>query len=199
MFKKSKFIIGCLDTETTGTKHGSDRVIEFGMTLWTFEDIAQEPVSRKDFVQRYKPGDKAINPDAQAVHGISAADLEKCRPFAQDASAIKKAITAVDLVVGHNLVFDLQMLDHEFNLCSVPIDWATVPIFCTMVNGRFATPNGKNPRLSELRWAYGMEYSANAHSALADSIMTIEAWLAGVRAGDFKFDHPKVAVRSLAA
>jgi len=58
------------DTETTGLDSREDRVIELG----GIELVNRFPTGRT-FHKFINPQGREIHPDAQAVHGISAADL----------------------------------------------------------------------------------------------------------------------------
>jgi len=59
------------DTETTGlSPEQGDRIIEIG----AIEMINRFPTG-KTYHQYLHPGDRAIHPDAQNVHGISIEDL----------------------------------------------------------------------------------------------------------------------------
>src|SRR5437762_2568268 len=67
------------DVETTGTDKRRDQVIELCVQLGLEGGPSQ--------TWRIKP-DVSIHPGAQAVHGISAEDLEFCPRFGQVAAAI---------------------------------------------------------------------------------------------------------------
>ncbi len=56
-----------------------------------------------------------------------------------------------------------------------------------MKNGRWATANGKNPKLGELCWALQVDYDpALAHAAEYDVQKTAECLWRGVDAGLYK-------------
>jgi DNA polymerase-3 subunit epsilon len=101
------------DCETTGTDRTRDQVIE----LCVQEGLDEGAPSR---VWRIKP-EAPIHPGAQAVHGISAAELEGCPSFDAVASEIAAVFADADIIVGYNLVFDIDMLQAEYARIGHPL------------------------------------------------------------------------------
>jgi DNA polymerase-3 subunit epsilon len=93
------------DCETTGIDFTKDQVIE----LCVQHGLDDSATSR---VWRMKPG-VAINPAAQAVHGISMADLEGCASFGEYADEIVQVFANAEVIIGYNLSFDIDMLQAE--------------------------------------------------------------------------------------
>lgn len=94
------------DCETTGTDRTTDQVIE----LCIQQGLEEGAPSR---VWRIKPT-APIHPGAQAVHGISMAELEGCPSFDAVADEITAAFAGADIIVGYNLSFDIDMLQAEY-------------------------------------------------------------------------------------
>ena len=98
------------DCETTGTDRVQDQIIELcvqrGLSL-------HDPEAGVVTTWRIKPA-VAIHPGAQAVHGISSADLEGCPSFADVADAIAEVFANADVIVGYNVTFDIEMLQAEY-------------------------------------------------------------------------------------
>lgn len=95
-----------LDTETTGLNSRIDKIISFG-----YVEIVNGRIG-KTVEWFFNPGKTPIHPDAQKVHGLTAeflADKPFIKPF------LPKIIElVVEMVVcGHNVKFDLNMLDAE--------------------------------------------------------------------------------------
>ena len=86
-----------LDTETTGLT-GKDEVIELA-----YITIDENFVPLHETVQRFKPS-IAINPHAQAVHGIEFKNLLGMPPSS------KLSLEPVDYMIGHNISFDKRLL-----------------------------------------------------------------------------------------
>lgn len=101
------------DCETTGTDRLADQVIE----LCIQRGLADGAPSQ---TWRIKPT-APIHPGAQAVHGISLADLEGCPPFAEVADAIAAVFAETDVIVGYNIAFDIDMLQAEYTRIGRPM------------------------------------------------------------------------------
>jgi DNA polymerase III subunit epsilon len=101
------------DCETTGIDFTRDQVIEL---------CVQHGLDARARSQtwRIKPG-VPIHPAAQAVHGITMADLEPCPPFAAFADEIAAVFAVADVIVGYNLSFDIDMLQAEYSRLGKPL------------------------------------------------------------------------------
>jgi DNA polymerase-3 subunit epsilon len=93
------------DVETTGTDKRNDQVIELCVQYGL--DGSQSKT------WRFKPS-CAINPGAQAVHGISMDELADCPSFGDGADEILAIFAEADVVIGYNVAFDIDMLQSEF-------------------------------------------------------------------------------------
>ncbi len=94
------------DCETTGIDHAKDQVIELCVQHGLADDAPKQ-------VWRLKPT-TPIHPAAQAVHGIAMAELEGCPMFADVADEIVALFADVDVVIGYNVAFDIDMLQAEY-------------------------------------------------------------------------------------
>ena len=109
------------DCETTGTDRVRDQVIELCVQRGLEEDAPSQ-------VWRIKPS-VAIHPGAQAVHGITIADLESCPSFDALAAEIADVFADADIIVGYNLTFDIDMLQAEYARIGKPLlDFASKKI-----------------------------------------------------------------------
>lgn len=102
-FDKSKlgaFIV--IDTETTGLKSQTGRIVELSAIL--YNDFS--PVSA--FTTLVNPG-KPIPTDATEIHGITDADVESAPTLAQVAASFIDFVGGYP-VAGYNLPFDLKFL-----------------------------------------------------------------------------------------
>ncbi len=100
------------DCETTGTDRVNDQVIELCVQRGLDDDAPSQ-------VWRIKPA-CAIHPGAQAVHGITIAELADCPTFADVADAIVAVFAEADVIVGYNLAFDIDMLQAEYGRIGRP-------------------------------------------------------------------------------
>jgi DNA polymerase-3 subunit epsilon len=101
------------DCETTGIDFTRDQVIE----LCVQHGLDHQATSR---VWRIKPA-VPIHPAAQAVHGITMADLAECPPFAAFADEIAAVFASADVIIGYNLSFDIDMLQAEYTRIGKPL------------------------------------------------------------------------------
>ena len=101
------------DCETTGTDRLQDQVIE----LCIQRGLADDAPSQTWRIRPTAP----IHPGAQAVHGITQADLEGCPPFAEVAEAIAQVFAETDVIVGYNIAFDIDMLQAEYTRIGKPL------------------------------------------------------------------------------
>lgn len=109
------------DCETTGTDRVRDQVIELCVQRGLEDDAPSQ-------VWRMKPA-VAIHPGAQAVHGITMAELEGCPTFDAVAAEIAAVFAEADVIVGYNLTFDIDMLQAEYTRVGKPLlDFSTKKI-----------------------------------------------------------------------
>lgn len=94
------------DVETTGTDRRNDQVIELGVQLG-LGGAAQNRT------WRFRP-EVPIHPGAQAVHGISMADLEGCPSFRDCLDEIAALFEGAQVIIGYNIAFDIDMLQSEY-------------------------------------------------------------------------------------
>lgn len=146
-----------LDTETTGNT--KDDVL----CQLAYHELG----SNTDFCALYNPG-RSIPPEASAVTHITnkhVADKPKFKE-SPDYENIKKLLESDDvIVVAHNAVFDLDMLQKE-NI--VPKNF-----ICTLRVARDLDTDGKLPKynLQYLRYALDLNVEAQAHDALGDVLV----------------------------
>ncbi|MCO4763563.1 MAG: 3'-5' exonuclease [Myxococcales bacterium] len=95
------------DTETTGTDPRKDQVIELCLQFGLDESAEVK-------VWRCRPT-APMTPGAEAVHGISMADLQGCPPFAAIADEVRANFAQADVLVGYNMRFDVEMLQAEYH------------------------------------------------------------------------------------
>lgn len=174
-------IVAGLDTETTGLDvHDGHRLIEICVQLWDFDTRT----CRLDWTQRINPK-RTIQPSAAAVHGIKAEMLVGEPDWEEVAPKVSKLLGLADQLVIHNAEFDMGFLNVE--LPRVGFIKPATPWFCTMMNGRWATWNGKVPSLGELAYACGVEYDpSKAHAASYDVGVMMACYWRGLDLGFFR-------------
>jgi len=159
------------DTETTGlSPENGDRVIEIG----ALELINRFPTGRTYHVY-LNPEGRAVHPDAEAIHGISNAELEDKPTFADELDRFLEFFKNAKLV-AHNASFDMKFLNAELKRQSrEPLEAARV--VDTLAMARLKHPMGPNS-LDALCSRYGIDNSHRTkHGALLDSELLAEVYI----------------------
>ena len=164
------------DIESTGLNIASDSIIEL-----CFVKILPGGEQRVK-TWRVKPWDyennrqRAINPSAQDVHGISAEDLKDCPTFGQIADEVVEWLSGSDLAGFNSAKFDLPMLAEEIERVrrwekrELPIDLHSMKM--VDVQNIF---HAMEPRTLKAAYMFycGRDLE-NAHAAEADTLATYE-------------------------
>jgi DNA polymerase-3 subunit epsilon len=158
------------DTETTGLDSREDRIIEFG----GIELVNRFPTGRT-FHHYINAQGKSVHPEAQAVHGISDADLAGKPIFG---AIVDDLIHFLDgaMLVAHNANFDIGFLNAELaRIGRGPIDPGVV--IDTLALARRKHPMGPNS-LDALCRRYGIDNGHRTkHGALLDSELLAEVYI----------------------
>ena len=101
-----------LDVETTGKERATDQIIEMCIRFGV------EP-NADARTWRIKP-EVPIHPEAMAVHGITMEALADCALFPAVATEFLPLIAKADVIVGYNVVFDLDMIQAELARAEMP-------------------------------------------------------------------------------
>ena len=126
--------------------------------------------------------------EAEAVNNLSTDHLvEFGVPLQVALDAFTFFIAPAQLIVGHNVVFDVKMIAsalYRLDRLNETDEWLKLNTYCTMtkakpiVQAKTATGRSKNPKLTE---AYEFMFERplnNSHSANADMVATLELYLA---------------------
>jgi DNA polymerase-3 subunit epsilon len=159
-----------LDTETTGLDPAQGhRIVEIG----ALELINHIPSGRS--FHTYINPERAIPPEAEAVHGLGTAFLRDKPVFAAIAEEFLAFIADTALVI-HNASFDVGFLNSEFGYLKKP------PILGDRVIDTLALARQKHPMapnsLDALCKRYGIDNSKRSrHGALLDSELLADVYL----------------------
>jgi DNA polymerase-3 subunit epsilon len=148
-----------IDVETTGLDPALDRVLQAAVV-----SVGADGEVRDEYCTLIA----APKVDAVAVHGITAAHLLDAPPFAEVAAALRGRLDA-DLIVGHNVRFDLGFLRHEFARCGVRLP--RLPFLCTIALGRLLGVEPCRRRLAAACERQGIAV-VRQHAALDDARAT---------------------------
>jgi DNA polymerase III subunit epsilon len=151
-----------LDLETTGLNEPEHRIIEIAALLYD-----EKGVRLGRWTKRVDP-ERPSDPKALAVHGIPDAELIGKPKFEAVIDDLLMILSKSDNIVTHNGIgFDVPFLKRETE--RVGRVMPDLKVIDTYVEGRWATPWGKPPKLEELCFACGVEYDRSmAHSAHYD-------------------------------
>jgi DNA polymerase III epsilon subunit-like protein len=113
------------------------------------------------------------------IHGITNS-MNKVRGFCfEDIYPIfDVCVQKADLVIGHNIKFDLTMLQVECMRKKIPFS-ISKPTYCTMMSStRLCNlPNYKWPKLEELHRHLFQEDAKNLHNSMIDVIVCLRCYL----------------------
>ncbi|MDH4109361.1 MAG: DNA polymerase III subunit epsilon [Gammaproteobacteria bacterium] len=163
-----------LDTETTGlsTEQGH-RIIEIGCI-----ELVNRRFTGREY-HRFLNPEREIDEGAEAVHGISLADLKGQPRFSDIAGELLEFIHGAELVI-HNAEFDVGFLEHELRLMDHPrpriSDHSLV--LDTLSLARELHPGQRNS-LDALCKRYEVDSSRrDLHGALIDAELLARVYLA---------------------
>ncbi len=163
-----------LDTETTGlsTAQGH-RIIEIGCI-----EMINRRLTGREF-HRFLNPDRDIDEGAEAVHGISRAQLETEPRFHEVVDEFLDFISDAELII-HNADFDVGFLEHELRL--MEHGKPTLTDHCTVLDtltlAREIHPGQRNS-LDALCKRYEVDASKrDVHGALIDSELLARVYLA---------------------
>lgn len=174
-------VVAGLDIETTGLDVSKGHaIIEIGMLFYELETGAM----LGKYIQRINP-QRPIDAKAQEIHGIAFSDLTHEPVWKTVAPALLDKLKLADFLVAHNADFDMPFVGVE--LMRAGLEIPDVHTVCTMKEGRWATPLGKNPNLGELCFALNIPYDrSKAHSAEYDIACTMQCFFKGLKRGFYQ-------------
>jgi DNA polymerase-3 subunit epsilon len=178
-------IVG-VDLETTGLDWiAGHKIIEICLSLYS--DDGKKLGSFESRVNPMRP----IDAKAEAVHGISLGDLIGEPTFDKVAPRVTEIMQHTDVLVAHNgHDFDFPFLEHQLRE-ALHVSFPTkMRLFDTKTNARWATWNGKSPKLEELAYSLDVEYDKEkAHGASYDVDVMMACFFEARRRGFFMTDN----------
>jgi len=162
-----------LDTETTGQKRGTDRIIEIGCV-----ELIQRQITHNNY-QQYLRTDQEIHPEALKVHGITKEFLQDKPRFAEIVDDFMAFIKGAELII-HNASFDVSFIDYELQRLNQ--GWQPLKHYCkildTLTFARERHPGQKNDLDSLCKRYYVDNSNRQKHGALLDAEILAEVYLA---------------------
>ena len=153
-----KRIAGILDTETTGTDHTKDKVIELGLVLFEYDDYGEIHGIVNTQTWFEDPG-MPIPEEAIEVHGITDKMVkDKKFPEPEIATLIDQCV----LLIAHHAEFDRGCCERRF-------DWAkTKGWACSRQEIDWRELDAPAQSLQALAWHFGFFY--DGHRAVQDCL-----------------------------
>ena len=177
-----------IDTETTGLT-ATDQIIQFAGIYGIFDG---KKLHEEQRINQYINVTAPINFWAQRVHGISKNMVASYKYIDHYIDDFLAPVQQAHRVIGHNIAFDLRMLQQECNRIGKACDLSTVPTFCTMQDARplLDIPGKRRLKLSALYEHLFGDSFANAHDAMADIEATMQCFLELVQRGNSSLATP---------
>lgn len=144
-------LVAVVDIETTGFSPKVDRIVEIAALLATVDGQVVDQYATLINPQRHV--------SASEVHGLTATLLSGAPTFPEVAPFLAHFLSRGSVVAGHNVKFDLRLLDAEFTRSGVK--FVERPLLCTM-----ALAGGG--RLSYCCELYGIQLRRDVHDARED-------------------------------
>lgn len=151
------------DIESTGLNISYDRIVELS-ALKILPNGDQELKTR-----RLNPT-IPISPEAQAIHGISDADVKDCPTFKEVAKSLATWMKGCDFAGYNSIKFDIPMLAEEFLRAGIDFDFRKRKL----VDVQVIFHKMEQRTLSAAYKFYCNKNLDNAHSAEADTVATFE-------------------------
>ena len=172
-----------IDTETTGLPKDeslSPMVTDNWPRLVSFAYILCD---ERDFVDRgyfiIKPNKFIIPIESTKIHGITTAEaVSKGIVLSKALDLIRPLIEKCDYIVGHNVVFDINVLNAEFYRYNMTLPVSLKPYYCTMqlAKGYCGLSNTKYPTLEELYTILKGDTISDAHNAQTDAQASMDCF-----------------------
>lgn len=168
------------DTETTGLPHDYDalafdtlnwpRMVQLS---WILTDNKGNVLSTHDYIIR--PDGYEIPEKSASIHGISTEKaMSEGLPLDSVLAVFVATLDSAEYIVGHNISFDIHVVDAEFFRRGVDVQLSSKKSYCTMLAGTdYCKLPGryghyKWPKLQELhKILFGVEFDG-AHNSAAD-------------------------------
>ena len=161
--------VGVFDTETTDI-YGY--IISYAIVVQDMQDLSTEEIH--EFLN---PKAK-ISEEAFEVHKIKQEDIEHKPTFKEKKEDILKIFDSLDMVIGHNVLYDFGVLKRELERAEHFPNVLKIPIFDTMYYSAdvVVLEKKKMPRLEECVAFFFGKQNVKYHDALEDVKMTLKVF-----------------------
>jgi DNA polymerase III epsilon subunit-like protein len=172
-------IVCTFDTETTGLIDNHvkrlDRqpeVIEFACVWADWNSLVSDEtiLAKYEVLIRPQYSRLADKPEKEKPHHLTDEDLADCVTFDQVADKILSLLQGAQIICGHNLSFDMEMMDIEYERLRRKIAWPAARM-CTVEQTMHMT--GNRTKLEDLHQTLLGYKHENAHRAMDDVMATL--------------------------
>jgi len=165
--------VAFVDVETTGLTE-EDRIVSLAVILLETAGLIEARFSLRHVHIICDPGRKS-HPRAEIVHGYSDWSLRHQEIFAENVEAVVTILNDADLIVAHNVEFDMSFINRE--ICAAGYATLEKEDYCTMKTYR-QRASGRSG-LDAVAAQIGIARSGQRHTALEDAwlAMMIYLWL----------------------
>jgi DNA polymerase-3 subunit epsilon len=147
--------IAVVDVETTGLfPRRHDRVVEIAVVV-----LDQNGVTEREYQTLVNP-ERDMGPTT--IHGISAGEVLHAPKFAEVAGEILEFLNGVHVLAGHNVRFDRNFLNSEFQRISVTLPEGDSVCTCELLGGS----------LTACCAEFGITFDGEPHCAIHDARAT---------------------------
>ncbi len=191
MLSKTKHTLLFIDTETTGLT-STDQIMQFAAIYGVFDGKKLHEEGR---INQYVNITTPINFWAQRVHGLSKSMVATYKYIDHYIDDFLTPLSNAHCVIGHNIAFDLRMLQQECSRIGKAYDRTTVNTYCTMQDARHLVdlPGRKRLKLSALyEHLFGASF-AHAHDAMADIEATKNCFVELAKRGEIIMREGKLS------
>lgn len=156
LLKSTVFV--CLDCEMTGLDVKKDRIIEVAAVRFTFDQIF-------DTFESLVDPEQEVSKESQKIHHISNEMLQGKPKISTVLQQLTSFLKEGDLIVGHNIGFDLEVLSQE----AERVKHKFISKYTEIDTLRLAKEYGDSPNnsLESLASHFNVEYD-KAHRAMND-------------------------------
>ena len=155
------------DTETTGLTPGLDEIVSIGALR-----IVNGRLLRQEVFEQLIDPERSIPSTATAIHGITEA-MVRGQPPIESVLPRFHAFAEDTVFVGHNLAFDMRMLQEKESLARVCF---VNPILDTLLLSAVIHPEERQHSLEVIAQRLGVQ-AMGRHTALGDAIVAGEVFL----------------------
>ncbi len=166
--------VAVLDTETTGINPDVHEIIQIGILV--YNGFGGDLIEELNY--KIQPRNiESASAEALQVNGYTEEGWKDARKIEDVIEDIKLTLNKADVLIGHNLIFDINFVNKTFEEANQAIpSWP--PYYDTKSMARELRGNNSwNTSLDRLCESYNINFEGRAHTAIVDCERTMTVWL----------------------